>query len=53
MYFDEPAGAFDRPFGGEMQAVLVLTSVVTAFFLLFLWPVAGGADLATAALFPG
>ena len=53
MYFDEPAGAFDRPFGGEMQAVLVLTSLVTAFFLLFLWPVAGGADLATAALFPG
>src|SRR5215469_7474566 len=25
MYFDEPVGAFDRPIGGEMQAVLVVT----------------------------
>jgi NADH-quinone oxidoreductase subunit N len=53
MYFDEPAGVFDRPIGREMQAVVVLSAVVTLIFLIFLWPVVGGADAAAGALFRG
>ena len=36
MYFDEPAAAFDRPIGREMQAVLVVSALVILFF--FAWP---------------
>jgi NADH-quinone oxidoreductase subunit N len=53
MYFDEPAGAFDRPIGREMAAVLVISAVVILFFFIFPAPIVGGADAATAALFPG
>jgi NADH-quinone oxidoreductase subunit N len=53
MYFDEPAGAFDRPIGREMQVVIALSAAVTLFFLVFLWPVVSGADAAANALFPG
>jgi len=53
MYFDEPAGAFDRPIGREMQAVLVLCALVILFF--FAWPGAlvNGADAVAASLFTG
>ncbi len=53
MYFDEPAPAFDRPIGREMQAVVVLTALVTLFF--FAWPglLVGGANAVASALFPG
>jgi NADH-quinone oxidoreductase subunit N len=51
MYFDEPAGAFDRPIAPELKAVLVVTAVVTMFF--FLWPdsIVGHAETAAASLF--
>jgi len=53
MYFDEPAAAFDRPVGREIQAVLVLSAFVILFF--FAWPglVADGADAVASALFSG
>jgi NADH-quinone oxidoreductase subunit N len=53
MYFDEPAGAFDRPIGREIQAVLVVTAL--AVLLFFVWPglLADGADAVAAALFTG
>ncbi|HLI21473.1 MAG TPA: NADH-quinone oxidoreductase subunit NuoN [Stellaceae bacterium] len=53
MYFDEPAGAFDRPIGREMGAVLVVTALVVMFF--FAWPglLVDGADAVAAALFTG
>ncbi len=53
MYFDEPAAAFDRPIGREMQAVLVLTALVILFF--FAWPglLVDGANAVAAALFSG
>jgi NADH-quinone oxidoreductase subunit N len=53
MYFDEPAAAFDRPIGREMQAVLVLSAVVILFF--FAWPgmLVDGADAVASALFSG
>ena len=53
MYFDEPAEAFDRPIGREMQAVLVLSALVILFF--FAWPglLVDGADAVAAALFSG
>jgi NADH-quinone oxidoreductase subunit N len=53
MYFDEPAGAFDRPIGREIQAVLVISALVIFFF--FAWPglLVDGADAVAAALFTG
>ncbi len=53
MYFDEPKGAFDKPIGREMQAVLVLTALVILFF--FAWPglLVDGADAVASALFSG
>ena len=53
MYFDEPAKAFDRPIGREMQAVLVVTAL--AVLLFFAWPalLTDGADAVAAALFTG
>ena len=53
MYFDEPAGSFDRPIGREIQAVLVLSSLVILFF--FAWPdlLVDSADAVAAALFSG
>jgi NADH-quinone oxidoreductase subunit N len=51
MYFDEPAGAFDRPLAPELKAVLLVTAVATLFF--FLWPdsIVGHAQTAAASLF--
>ncbi len=53
MYFDDPAAAFDRPIGREIQAVLVLCALVILFF--FAWPglLVDGADAVAAALFTG
>ena len=51
MYFDEPAAAFDRPIGAEMQAVLVATAVAILFFAVFLSPIVGAADAAARTLF--
>lgn len=51
MYFDEPAGAFDRPITAELKAVLFVTAVVTMFFFLLPDPVAGAAHAAAASLF--
>ncbi len=53
MYFDEPAAAFDRPIGGELQTVLVLTTVVILFFFAYPGPVVDGAETVAAALFAG
>jgi NADH-quinone oxidoreductase subunit N len=53
MYFDEPTAAFDRPIGPEMQAVLVITAVVTLFFFVVPSPIITGAEAAAAALFAG
>ncbi len=51
MYFDEPVGAFDRPFTFELQGVLVVTAIITLFFFLLPGPVTGGAEAAAASLF--
>ncbi len=51
MYFDEPAGVFDRPITAELKAVLFVTAVVTMFFFLLPDPVAGSAQAAAASLF--
>ncbi|HWD57605.1 MAG TPA: NADH-quinone oxidoreductase subunit NuoN [Stellaceae bacterium] len=51
MYFDEPAGAFDRPISVELKAVLVVTAIVTMFFFLLPDPVVGSAEAAAASLF--
>ncbi len=53
MYFDEPAGAFDRPIGREMQAVLVLCALVILFFFAWPGPIVDGADAVASALFTG
>jgi NADH-quinone oxidoreductase subunit N len=51
MYFDEPAGAFDRPLHVELKAVLLITALVTLFFFLLPDPVVGSAEAAAASLF--
>ncbi len=51
MYFDEPVGAFDRPIAPELKWVLVVTAVLTMFFILMPDPVVGGAELAAKSLF--
>ena len=51
MYFDEPLGAFDRPIAAELKWVVVVTAVVTMFFILLPDPIVGSAEAAAAALF--
>jgi len=51
MYFDEPAGAFDRPLTAELKGVLFVTAIVTLFFVVVPGPIVGGAEAAAAALF--
>ncbi|MBV9522995.1 MAG: NADH-quinone oxidoreductase subunit NuoN, partial [Alphaproteobacteria bacterium] len=53
MYFDDPKGAFDRPIGGEMSAVLIVSAVVILLFFIVPGPLLTGAETAAAALFPG
>jgi len=52
MYFDEPAEAFDRPIGREMTAVLLVSGVVIAFFIVLPGPIVEGAAAAAEAFFP-
>jgi NADH-quinone oxidoreductase subunit N len=51
MYFDEPAGPFDRPFASELNGILVVTAVLILFFFLLPSPLIGGAETAAASLF--
>ena len=51
MYFDEPAGAFDRPITAELKGVVFVSAVVTLFFFLAPGPIIGGAEAAASALF--
>jgi len=53
MYFDEAQGAFDRPIGGEVAAVLLICAVVILFFIVWPGPLLNGADAVAATLFPG
>ncbi|HUZ32471.1 MAG TPA: NADH-quinone oxidoreductase subunit N, partial [Xanthobacteraceae bacterium] len=53
MYFDEAQGAFDRPIGGEVAAVLVVCAVAILFFIIWPGPLLNGADAVAATLFPG
>ncbi len=53
MYFDEPKGAFDRPFGGEVQTVILVAALVIMFFFVWPNPLVNGADAVAAALFAG
>jgi NADH-quinone oxidoreductase subunit N len=53
MYFDEPKGEFDRPFGGEVQAVMLIAALVIMFFFVWPNPLVNGADAVAAALFAG
>ena len=53
MYFDEPAPAFDRQIGSEVQAVLLVSALVIMFFIVFPGPIVDSAELASATLFPG
>ncbi|HEX7967261.1 MAG TPA: NADH-quinone oxidoreductase subunit NuoN [Stellaceae bacterium] len=47
MYFDEPVGApFDRPIGREVQAVLLISALVTLLFFVFPGPIVDGAAAA-------
>ena len=51
MYFDEPAGSFDRPLAPELKGVLFVTAMVTLFFILLPGPIVGSAEIAAASLF--
>jgi len=53
MYFDEARGAFDRPFGGEVTAVVLVCAVIILFFIVWPGPMLNGADAVAATLFPG
>jgi NADH-quinone oxidoreductase subunit N len=51
MYFDEPAGEFDRPMPIELKAILFVAAVVTLFFFLLPDPIVGSAEAAATSLF--
>ena len=51
MYFDEPLVAFDRPIATELKCVLLVTVLLTMFFILLPDPIVGGAEAAAASLF--
>jgi len=52
MYFDEPAEPFVGPIGAEMRAILAVTGIFVAFFVLQPGPVIDSAQAAAAALMP-
>src|SRR5947207_595234 len=52
MYFDEPLLSFDRPIAGELKWVLVITALLTMFFILLPDPIVGAAEAAAKSLFP-
>ncbi len=51
MYFDEPAGIFDRPISTELKGVVFVTAVATLFFFVLPGPIFAAAEAAAAALF--
>lgn len=53
MYFDEPVDSFDGPIGGEMKAVIAVSSLIIILFFLYPAPVLTNAAAAAAALFSG
>jgi NADH-quinone oxidoreductase subunit N len=53
MYFDQPAEAFDTPFGREMNLVMGVSGALVLLFFIFPSPVIGGARMAAAALVGG
>jgi NADH-quinone oxidoreductase subunit N len=53
MYFDEPAGSFDKTIGREMQAVILVSALVIMFFFVHPGLVVDGADAVASALFSG
>jgi NADH-quinone oxidoreductase subunit N len=53
MYFDEPAPAYDRPMPPALRTVLLVTAIVTLFFVVYPGPIVDGADAVAAALFAG
>ncbi|HEY8352198.1 MAG TPA: NADH-quinone oxidoreductase subunit NuoN [Sphingomonadales bacterium] len=52
MYFDAPAGEFEKPLGREMAAILLVTAVVTALFVLSPASIVAPAATAAATLVP-
>lgn len=52
MYFDEPAAAFDRGMALGSRAILVLSGIVTLFFIVAASPIISSADAAAKALLP-
>jgi NADH-quinone oxidoreductase subunit N len=53
MYFDEARSAFDPVIGGELKAVLLISAALILLFIIYPSPIVGGAELASATLFPG
>ncbi len=51
MYFDDAAGAFDRPIGGKLGTVLAISSLFTLLFFVYPAPLVNAAGVAAAALF--
>jgi NADH-quinone oxidoreductase subunit N len=52
MYFDEPAAAFDGGMALGSQAILVISGLVTVFFIVAASPIISSADAAAKVLFP-
>ncbi|MFW5679167.1 MAG: NADH-quinone oxidoreductase subunit NuoN [Pseudomonadota bacterium] len=52
MYFDAPPEPLDKGIDPELKVVLVVTTAVTAFFIVFPGPILGTAGAAARALFP-
>jgi NADH-quinone oxidoreductase subunit N len=53
MYFDAPAGTFDRPLERPVAVVMVVASAFTLLFTFYPAPLFSGASAAAAALFAG
>jgi NADH-quinone oxidoreductase subunit N len=51
MYFDEPAGTFDRPISAELKGVVFVTAIATLFFFVLPGPIFAAAEAAASALF--
>jgi NADH-quinone oxidoreductase subunit N len=52
MYFDDPAVAFDRDVPLGSKAILVMSGLVTVFFIVAASPIISSADAAAKVLFP-
>ena len=51
MYFDEAMDEFDKSIGKEISLITVGMSIVTAFFIIILWPVLDNAAIAASSIF--